>query len=140
MFASACTLHEKSSERVLNSSTKTVLRTMVLSHVTHRETLISLFRRDILKIYFCVFSGAKHPLTLVSQAMLNLCDEKLKEVDVYLLLGLDILAKRLRTNSYHSLCRKKSVWFVWKKPLIPFWMMMIRLLSPSSLTTLSHRR
>ncbi len=39
-------------------------------------------------ICFCVFSGAKHPLTLVSQAMLNLCDEKLKEVDVCLLLGL----------------------------------------------------
>lgn len=33
------------------------------------------------------FSGAKHPLTLVSQAMLSLCDEKLKEVDINILLG-----------------------------------------------------
>lgn len=33
------------------------------------------------------FSGAKHPLTLVSQAMLSLCDEKLKEVDMNILLG-----------------------------------------------------
>ncbi|XP_016119707.1 transcription initiation factor TFIID subunit 1-like [Sinocyclocheilus grahami] len=56
------------------------------------------FRESVELVYknSATYNGAKHPLTLVSQAMLNLCDEKLKEVDVYLLLGLHILAKRLK--------------------------------------------
>uniref|UniRef100_A0A8C1ANT9 Transcription initiation factor TFIID subunit n=1 Tax=Cyprinus carpio carpio TaxID=630221 RepID=A0A8C1ANT9_CYPCA len=39
------------------------------------------FRESVELIYknSATYNGAKHPLTLVSQAMLNLCDEKLKE-------------------------------------------------------------
>ncbi|XP_016358234.1 transcription initiation factor TFIID subunit 1-like isoform X1 [Sinocyclocheilus anshuiensis] len=39
------------------------------------------FRESVELVYknSATYNGAKHPLTLVSQAMLNLCDEKLKE-------------------------------------------------------------
>lgn len=43
-----------------------------------------LLTQDVLIIFLCIlFLGVKHPLTLVAQGMLILCDEKLKEVYIF---------------------------------------------------------
>uniref|UniRef100_A0A8C2HS42 Transcription initiation factor TFIID subunit n=1 Tax=Cyprinus carpio TaxID=7962 RepID=A0A8C2HS42_CYPCA len=57
----------------LQTLRENVRKRMYPSREEFRESVELIFKNS------ATYNGAKHPLTLVSQAMLNLCDEKLKE-------------------------------------------------------------
>uniref|UniRef100_A0A671L622 Transcription initiation factor TFIID subunit n=1 Tax=Sinocyclocheilus anshuiensis TaxID=1608454 RepID=A0A671L622_9TELE len=57
----------------LQTLRENVRKRMYPSREEFRESVELIFKNS------STYNGAKHPLTLVSQAMLNLCDEKLKE-------------------------------------------------------------
>lgn len=57
----------------LQTLRENVRKRMYPSREEFRESVELIFKNS------ATYNGAKHPLTLVSQAMLNLCDEKIKE-------------------------------------------------------------